>query len=271
MSKTDIAKSIVEVFAVLDKRFAHERPFNVPETETAERLVEQLVKLEAERIADYIVQNEIQETSYWDTPDYYASMVEFRGQEIYRDSEFQEFAVDLSGICGSFDFEYNLKTRYGINNALVDAEFCAEHDITVLCELREEGQGFQARTWLDVSNDLIYVGSAALLSEEDWAKVRDVEFDEYSNLVISEVENWIFNTVLNIMNDIDEELEGWADKYFDEFFVEGTQGFFEEAAQETARLLDKLLPEIEPSVTAVVEVFDAAVERAQVWVELAAE
>ena len=271
MSRTDIAKSIVEVFTVLDKRFAHERPFNVPETETAERLVEQLVKLEAERIADYIVQNEIQETSYWDRPDYYAHMVEFRGQEIYRDSEFQKFACELSEICGSFEFAGNLITRNGINNALVDAEFCAEHDITVLCELREDDQGFLARTVLDVSDDLIYFGSEALLSEEDWAKVHDVEFNEYSNLVINEVENWIFNTVLNIMNDVDEELEEWADKYFDEFFVEGTEGFFEEAALETAQLLDKLLPKIEPSVTAVIEVFDAAVERAQVWVELAAE
>ena len=118
---------------------------------------------------------------------------EVTGELFWQDLGMCEYWMDQDVIHG---------VRY-LPNDLAD-----EYDLTILCDTKDDGYGSIV---VDLPEDALCLGNTKIMSQEDWDKLEDAEYDwnENSNLVWHEVSYTAEITAFNLCEELDDRLSYW--------------------------------------------------------------
>ena len=144
-----------------------------------------------------------------EAPSYYFGG-EFRGEN-YTHALFkkvdQELANELFwqelGMCEYWMDQDVIEGIRSIPNDLAE-----EYDLTILCDTKEGDHGWLG---LDLPDNELFVGNLKIMSQEDWQKLEDADYDwnENSNLAWHEVCYTAECTMFNLCTELDERLDYW--------------------------------------------------------------
>lgn len=208
MTKQNVKEDIIEIYTQCCEAAA--AGADIPETDDMIKIRNQIIDYEAGRIADYINERGLTQTTYWEEPDYYAAKHEFNGV----DFDSVASGVDLS--CNINEFinyhvfdELALADQHRAIKCLFGIEELIEPlGLTILCKINDSGD---EEGQLDIPREECVIGNLAIMSAEDWKKLEDSNWDasENSDLVWHDVYNYVSGTMANIIEDLQDEIDSW--------------------------------------------------------------
>jgi hypothetical protein len=155
---------------------------------------------------EFFDKNEFHTTSYNESPSYYASYQDWRGNKIKSDEDLcEESYILFWEAWGMLDYYHKLDQQRFTELLPNNAESIG---VTILCEYE-----IPKNNWSDGKLNLpeseIVWGNTAILSEEDWDKCQEAEIEQYTDLVWHDVCYFITESIVNVFQAIDDDLEWW--------------------------------------------------------------
>ena len=145
-------------------------------------------------------------SNYNESPSYYASYQDWRGNKIKScedlcDDAYMLFweAWDMTGHYYEVD-----KQRF---TELLPGQ-ADDIGVTILCDY-EKPENTWSNGKLNLPESEIVWGNTAILSEEDWDKCYDLGIEEYTDLVWHDVHYFATESIINVFQAIDDDLEWW--------------------------------------------------------------
>lgn len=155
---------------------------------------------------DFFDKNEFHETSYNESPSYYANYKEWRGNKIKSGEDLCEESYLLFWDAWDMSWHYNEVDQQRFTELLPN--YAEKLGLTILCPYTK-GKNSWSDGKLDIPEEEIRWGNEKILSEEDWDKCYELDLCEYTDLVWHEVSYFITESTVNVFEAIDEELEWW--------------------------------------------------------------
>lgn len=156
---------------------------------------------------DWFDKNEFSESSYSENPSYYATTREFRGNKIQSADDLCDEAYILYHEAWNMT-EYWLEVHQKRFVEILP-DYAEEFGIKILCPHTTD----KYTNVLTIPESEIYWGNTAILTEEDWDKCSEkIDYDgveSYTDLVVNDVSYYVVESIINVFEEIDEELEWW--------------------------------------------------------------
>ena len=154
----------------------------------------------------YFDKNEFHTTCYNESPSYYATIKEWRGNKIKSGEDLCEESYILFWEAWDMGVHYNEVDQQRFTELLPNN--AEELGLTILCPHTKSKNSWSDGK-LDIPEEEIEWGNTKILSEEDWDKCYDLDLCNYTDLVWHEVSYFITESIVNVFQAIDDDLEWW--------------------------------------------------------------
>jgi hypothetical protein len=155
---------------------------------------------------EFFDKNEFHTTSYNESPSYYASYKEWRGNSIESSDDLcDESYILFWEAWDMFDYYHKLDQQRFTE---LLPNYAESIGVTILCDFTKGKNSWSDGT-LNIPEEEIRWGNTKILSEEDWDKCYDLTLGDYTDLVWHEVSNFITGSIVNVFESIDDELAWW--------------------------------------------------------------
>lgn len=155
---------------------------------------------------EYLDKTDFQDTSYCESPSYYATTKEWRGNKIEDHDDLCDEAYILFWEAWAMSDYYHQLDHQRFTELL--PRYAEELGVTILCEY-EIPKNAWTNGKLNLPESEIVWGNTAILSEEDWEKCQDAGIEQYTDLVWHDVHYFVTESIINVFEAIDDELDWW--------------------------------------------------------------
>ena len=155
---------------------------------------------------EFFDKNKFHETSYNESPSYYAEYKKWRGNTIESGEDLCEESYLLFWEAWDMFGHYAEVDRQRFTELLPN--YAEELGLTILCPYTKGDRSWQDGK-LDIPEEEIRWGNEKILSEEDWDKCYELDLQEYTDLVWHGVSYFTTESIVNVFEAIDEDLEWW--------------------------------------------------------------
>ena len=164
--------------------------------------------------AEFLKNNPIWETEYFDEASYYASKMKVNHHEIWQSEDCFDLIVEL----GLPEHENECKMRRIIEILPSLISYFKEEDQSDEQKVINELRGGSVNFLCDHNDKELLIewkecviNNPKIMIEDDWNKIYDFIHDQESDLVMDETSNQYYNTAANILVGIQEELQEYID------------------------------------------------------------
>jgi len=160
-------------------------------------------------MADYLTSKPFNETEFYEQPDYYAGYPEFAGRKI-RETHLEEASVFYWEELNMMEYFFE-KDQHRVISTM--PQWAKDYGVTILCDYSKPAHDQDYSTQeLNIPIEECVWGNTEILSEEDWDKLTEENFDlqEQSDLIWHEIDAYMWNSVWAILDRIHDDIAAWS-------------------------------------------------------------